>query len=309
MNPQTHSLIIIGSGPAGLTAGIYAGRAQLAPLIIEGPQPGGQLMGTTLVENWPGASKIMGPQLMLDMRAQAESCGASFLSETVTSVDLTTSPYTIITAQRTLTTRALIIATGAAPRKLQCPGEATYWGKGVSTCAVCDGALYRNNDIIVVGGGDTAMEDASFLAKLGNRVTIIHIRGQLSASAPMQRRVLENPLISIRFESQVVEILGDGKRVTGVTVVSQKSGESQTLPAQAIFIAIGQIPNTSLFTKNLPLKPSGHIITKENSTETEVPGVFAAGDVVDARYRQAITSAGEGCRAALDAERYLQHHS
>lgn len=307
-----HRLIIVGSGPAGLTAGIYAGRAQLAPLILEGPQMGGQLMGTTLVENWPGTKSIAGAKLMLEMREQAQACGAVPIPETLVSVNFEASPLMLTTKQgKQYTTSALIIATGATPRRLGCPGETEYWGRGVSTCAVCDGALYRGQNVVVVGGGDTAMESASFLAKLGNRVTVV-VRSTLSASAPMQRRVVDHPAISLVYHTVVTEILGTGAggspgRVTGVALRHQQSQEVSHLAADGVFIAAGLTPNTSPFQGQLPCAASGHL-SVARGTMTTRPGVFAAGDVVDARYRQAITAAGDGCRAALDAEQYLSEH-
>lgn len=303
-----HTLIIIGAGPAGLTAGIYSARAELKPLIISGPVPGGQLMGTTVVENWPGNISIMGPQLMMNMREHAERMGATFSEETIQSIDVTTRPFRLTTGSNTvLTADALIIATGATPKRLGCPGEDTYWGKGVTTCAVCDGALYRDKKVIVVGGGDTAMEDASFMTKFTKDITVVHIRDKLSASVPMQQRVLNNPTITIRYEATITEIHGDGTKVTGVTLTDQKTKETSKLAIDAVFIAVGLAPNSAIVQGKVDCDQRGYIIVPGETTETSVQGIFAAGDVVDPRYRQAIASAGEGCKAAMDAERFISH--
>ncbi len=303
---QKEKLIIIGSGPAGLTAAIYAARANLAPLVIDGHEPGGQLTTTTLVENWPGEKSIDGPLLMRNIREHAAHYKTRFLSETITKVDLSQRPFVLTTDRdTTLHTDALIIATGAQPKKLGCPGESTYWGKGVTTCAVCDGAFYRNMPVVVVGGGDTAMESASFLTNFTDDITIVHILDKLTASHAMQERVINNPNIKIIYNSTVSSIEGDGKKVTHVTVTHQQIGQPQTIKANGVFVAIGLNPNTHLFKGQLEMSPYGHI-TLTKHTHTSVPGVFAAGDVVDNRYRQAITSAGNGCAATLDAERYLK---
>jgi len=303
---KTHQLIIIGSGPAGLTAGIYAARAELEPLIIEGNKPGGQLMGTTAVENWPGEKSIMGPQLMMNMKDHAQHFGCTFFSEHVTSVDFNVRPFTITTHKNTqLSAHSVIISTGAAPRRLGCPGEDKYWGKGVTTCAVCDGAFYRDKKVIIIGGGDTAMEDASFMTKFTKDITIVQNLDKLTASMPMQRRVLDHPDITIHYSSTVTEIHGDGERATGATIEAS-NGSTTKLDADGIFIAIGLIPNTGIFKEQIELDKQGYIIPKQH-TQTNIEGVFACGDVTDYRYRQAVTSAGSGCMAALDAERYLAH--
>jgi len=305
MSTIKHPLIIIGSGPSGLTAGIYASRANLKPLIIEGKEPGGQLMGTTYVENWPGEKSILGPKLMMNMKDHAKHFGSEFLADKITKVDFSKKPFTLWTEQgKELQADAVIVATGAVPNRLKCPGEDEYWGKGVTTCAVCDGAFYPDKEVIIVGGGDTAMEDASFMTKFTKKITIVHILDQLTASKPMQKRVLDNPDINIIYNSTVSEIKGDGNHVTSAIITNQKTGETKELKTDAIFIAIGMHPNTKYLENQIELDKFGYV-NVTNHTRTSVEGVFAAGDVADYRYRQAITSAGSGCMAALDAERYL----
>lgn len=300
-------LIIIGSGPAALTAAIYAARARLNPLIIEGPKPGGQLMGTTYVENWPGDTRILGPDLIKNLREHAKSVGTRFLFEEVTHVD-TNRPFTVKTnTGKEFTAQALIIATGATPKKLGCPGEQEYWGKGVTTCAVCDGAFYKDKKVVIIGGGDSAMENASFMTNFTNNITIIHILDALTASQAMQERIVRNPHIKIVYSSKVTEIHGDGGQITHVTVQNTSTDELMRIDTDAVFIAIGLTPNTSIFKGQLELTAYGYIKHITN-TETSVPGIFAAGDVTDSRYRQAITSAGSGCMAALDAERFLKEN-
>jgi thioredoxin reductase (NADPH) len=300
-----HNLIIIGSGPAGLTAAVYAARANLKPLVIDGISPGGQLMGTTVVENWPGEKSIMGPQLMMNMREHAHHFGTEFVSGYVEKVDFSQQPFTIWTNKnKELSSRAIIIATGAEPKRLGCPGENEYWGKGVTTCAVCDGAFYKDRPVIIVGGGDTAMEDASFMTKFTNKITIVHILDKLTASHAMQQRVLDNSNITIMYESTVSLIRGANDHVTHAVITNQKTGQQIELATDALFVAIGLNPNTKLFGGQLALSTYGHILVHDR-TKTSVEGVFAAGDVHDDRYRQAIVSAGAGCMAALDVERYL----
>ena len=300
-----HQLIIIGSGPAGLTAAIYAARANLKPIIIDGPKPGGQLMGTSIVENWPGEKSIMGPKLMIDMREHAKKFGPEFIEESVTKVDFKNQPMTIWTDRgKELKAKAIIIATGARPNRLKAPGEDEYWGKGVTTCAVCDGAFYKNKKVVVVGGGDTAMEDASFLKKFTNNITIIQIHDKLTASKAMQKRVLNDPDINIRYNSTVTKFEGDGERVHQITVTNQKNNEQEIMEVDGVFIAIGMTPNTAPFKGQVAMSDWGYI-KATNHTSTSVEGVFVAGDAEDYRYRQAITAAGAGCMAALDAERYL----
>ena len=300
-----HPLIIIGSGPAGLTAGIYAARANLKPLIIDGSTPGGQLMGTTTVKNWPGEKSILGPTLMKQMREHAEHLGCEFMQATITKTDLTASPITLWTdKKKKLTTKALIIASGAMPKRLECTGEKEYWGKGVTTCTVCDGAFYKDQPVVIVGGGDTAMEDALFMTKFTDKITIVQIKDKLTASHAMQTKVKDHKNIKVIYNSTVTKIIGDGDHVTGTTITNQKTKAPQDLSTNGVFIAIGHAPNTAVFKGQLELTDYGHIKLTEH-THTPISGVFAAGDVADARYRQAITSAGSGCAAALDAERYL----
>ncbi len=301
-------VVIIGSGPAGFTAAVYTARAGLKPLIIEGPNPGGQLMGTTHVENWPGEISILGPQLIQKMRDHAKHFGTRFLGRTVLKVDLSKRPFTIETSKDVIQAESLIIATGASPRKLGCPGEEQYWGKGVSTCAVCDGALYKDKKVVIVGGGDTAMEEASFMRNFTDQVIIIHILDKLTASKAMQDRVLQDPKIKIIYNSSVTEITGDGEHAREITVKNTKTNTTEKIAIDGMFVAIGLTPATALFKNQIELAPNGYIITKEH-TKTSVDGVFAAGDVADYKYRQAITSAGTGCMAALDVERFLKEHA
>lgn len=310
MNNAIHELIIIGSGPAGLTAGIYAARANLNPLIVEGTAPGGQLMGTSIVENWPGISSILGPALMLQMRDHAKNAGVIFSEGQITTVDFSSRPFTLYTSNSaTLHAKSIIIATGTIPNKLGCKGEDFYWGKGVTTCAVCDATLYAGKKVIIVGGGDSAMESASFLRKFTKDVTIVHILDTLTASHAMQQRIINDPTITIHYQSTVTEILGDGEKVTGVIITNQKTNESLPISTNGVFIAVGLKPNTLPFQKALALDSHGYVVVNNRTTATSVPGVFAAGDVADSIYRQAITSAGTGCMAALDVERFLKNNS
>ncbi len=330
MSNKKYKVVILGSGPAGLTAGIYTGRAGLSPLIIDGHKPGGQLMTTSAVENWPGDISIPGPALMENIREHAKACGSLFLDATVTKVDLSSRPFTLTTnapdEMHMLKAESLIIATGAQPRKLGVPGEETYWGRGVSTCAVCDGTFYRDKPVVIIGGGDTAMESASFMTNFTHDITVVHLLPQLTATHAMQQRVINHPKIKIIYESTATEIHGSAEdshkkpsgdqkvaikgpvHVTGVTIKNQKTGKESILPAAGVFIAIGIIPSTSLFKGQLELTPYGHIVVKAH-TQTSIPGVFAAGDVADSRYRQAVTGAGHGCAAAIDAERFLSEHA
>ena len=302
-----HKLIIIGSGPAGLTAGIYAARANLEPLIIDGKTPGGQLMGTTVVENWPGEKSILGPKLMMNMREHAQHFGCQFLDGEVTKVDFTKKPFLLWTDRGTeLQAHAVIIATGADPKKLGCPGEKEYWGKGVTTCAVCDGAFYPDKRVIIVGGGDTAMEDASFMTKFTDKITIVQNQDALTASHVMQKRVLEKPSITILYSSTITKIQGDGSHITHAEVTDLKTKKKQLLEVDGIFLAIGLQPSSEAFKDQVELEKWGYIRV-ENHTRTSIEGIFVAGDVADWRYRQAITSAATGCKAALDAERYLKN--
>jgi thioredoxin reductase (NADPH) len=306
MQNPVHNIIIIGSGPAGLTAALYTARANLSPLVIEGSQPGGQLIGTTAVENWPGTPSIMGPQLVIDMKKHAQQWGAQFLTESATAIRGAQPPFTVATdTQKTFLAKALIIATGTSPNLLKCPGEQEYWGKGVTTCAICDGVFYKDKKVIIAGGGDSAMENASFLRKFTNDITIIQIHEKLTASYVMQQRVIGDPAIKIIYSSSITEIKGDGNHVTQVTVTNKETNESSTLDADGVFISIGAKPNTGIVENLLDLDSHGYIKVHGDTSLTSIPGIFVAGDVHDYKYKQAITAAGAGCKAALDAERYL----
>lgn len=300
-----YKLIIIGSGPAGLTAGIYAGRAQINPLIIEGPKPGGQLTGTTYIENWPGEQHILGYALMMNMRSHTEAAGCTLIDETVVRVDFENRPFTIVTdTNQTYHAEAVIIATGSNPRRIGCPGEGKYWGYGVSSCVTCDGALYRDKKVVVVGGGDTGMEYTSFLAKYTDQITIIQDLPELTASAPMQQRILSNPHISIHYNSLVTEMRGNGQFLTEIVITNQITGEQTVIETDGLFLAIGHIPATELFKDYLKISRGGYLQVTDH-VKTSIEGIYAAGDVIDPRYRQAITSAGCGCMAALETERHL----
>ncbi|MGE0207057.1 MAG: thioredoxin-disulfide reductase [Candidatus Babeliales bacterium] len=306
MNQKIHNVIIIGSGPAGLTAGVYTSRANLEPLIIEGGEPGGQLMGTTYVENWPGEKSILGPTLMKNMREHAQHTGCTFKSGTIERVDFSQRPFKLITnKQEELFAHTVIIATGATPKRLGVPGEEQHWGKGVTTCAVCDGAFYKDKPVLIVGGGDTAMEDASFMLRYTNNITIVQISDSLTASAAMQKKVVGKPGITILYNSTVKKIIGDGSSVSGAVVVDNATKKEKMFDVNAVFVAIGLHPNTAPFKDHLALEKNGYIKVSDH-TKTSVEGVFVAGDVADYRYRQAITSAGVGCMAALDAQRFLE---
>ena len=301
-----HNVVIIGSGPAGLTAALYTARANLSPLMIEGSQAGGQLTLTTDVENFPGFPQgIMGPQLIRDMRAQAERFDTVFQTADVTSVDLSRRPFVLtINDEETIQARSLIISTGASANLLGLDSESRLLGHGVSTCATCDGFFFRGQPIAVIGGGDSAMEEATFLTKFASHVTIIHRRDKLRASKIMQDKAMNNEKISFRWNSAVEEMLGD-EVVAGLRLRDSVTNDTATLDCKGVFVAIGHTPNTHIFRGQIEMDTNGYIRTS-HGTATSVPGVFAAGDVQDPHYRQAITAAGTGCMAAMDAERFLE---
>jgi thioredoxin reductase (NADPH) len=302
------NVVIIGSGPAGLTAALYTARANLAPLLIEGLEAGGQLMMTTTVENFPGfPDGIMWPDLMAAMRAQAERFGAEVTRGNVSAVNLSARPFTVTGDAGTIETRALIVATGASARLLGLPAERRLMGRGVSTCATCDGFFFRGKPIAVVGGGDSAVEEATFLTRFASHVTLIHRRDSLRASKVMQDKAFANPKISYEWDSEVVDVQDQGTGVvTGAVLRNLKTGAEKVLPIEGLFVAIGHTPNTALFAGQLDRDAAGYVVTHDGA-KTSVDGVFACGDVQDHVYRQAITAAGSGCMAALDAERYLHH--
>ena len=305
---KKQKVVIMGSGPAGLTAAIYTARANLEPLVFEGLEAGGQLTLTTDVENFPGFPEgIQGPALMNAMRKQAERFGATCLRERIDSVDFSERPFKVVSGDMTFEAETFIIASGASAKMLGIASEKLLLGRGVSTCATCDGFFYRDKEIIVVGGGDSAVEEGTFLTKFASKVNIVHRRDQLRASKIMQERAFKNPKVDFIWNAVIEEILGDvEKGVTGVVLKNTETGETTRKDIDGIFIAIGHTPNTSIFKGKLDMDEVGYLITKEGSTETNVPGVFAAGDVRDNKYRQAITAAGSGCMAAIDAEKFLE---
>jgi len=304
----TRKVIVIGSGPAGYTAAIYAARANLAPLMLTGAQPGGQLMLTTLVENYPGfVEGIQGPELMETMKKQAEHFGTEMIAEDVTAVDFSRHPFVVRAGHTSWEGHTVIIATGATAKLLGLPAEAKLMGRGVSTCATCDGFFFKDQNIMVVGGGDSAMEEALYLSRLGKKVDVVHRRDTLRASKIMQERAFKNPKIEFVWDSAVDDVMDvERGKVTAVRLRNLKTGALSNRQVGGLFIAIGHEPNTQIFRGQIALLPNGYIKVKPGTTETSVPGVFAAGDVQDHVYRQAVTAAGTGCMAALEAERYLE---
>jgi thioredoxin reductase (NADPH) len=300
------NLLIVGSGPAGLTSAIYAARANLKPLLIEGEEAGGQLMTTNDVENYPGfPDGVTGPELMSLMRKQAERFGTRFITRNVTSVDFSKRPFKVVVGKDVYYSKSIIVSTGASARYLGLPSEMRLRGRGVSACATCDGAFFRNQKVAVVGGGDTAMEEASFLTRFATKVWIIHRRDSFRASKIMVDRVLRNPKIEVVYNSELKEVLGENS-VTGIRLFNSLTNETQEMAMDGVFLAIGHRPNTEIFKGQLQMNEMGYLVTKEKSTSTSVDGVFASGDVQDHVYRQAITAAGSGCMAAIDCERWLE---
>jgi thioredoxin reductase (NADPH) len=303
---RVNEVIIVGSGPAGLTAAIYTARANLTPLVIEGLGAGGQLMNTTDVENYPGFPEgIQGPEMMELFKKQAERFGARFVAGDATRVDFSSTPFKVWTEETELSARSVIVATGASPRTLGLPGEDKYAGHGVSYCATCDGFFFRDQEIVVVGGGDTAMEEAVFLTRFGKRVSVIHRRDELRASKIMADRALNNAKIEFVWDSVAEEVLGDGNKVTAVRLRNLKTDETHERPCGGFFVAIGHVPNTAMFRDLLSMDEQGYLKVDYGST-SDIPGVFLAGDVHDHTYRQAVTAAGAGCKAAIDCERWLE---
>ncbi len=306
---QVENVIIVGSGPAGLTAAIYASRALLKPLMIEGEEVGGQLMTTTDVENFPGFPEgIMGPELMTITKKQAERFGTRFISKNVTKVDLDQKPFKVWIGDEEFQTKAIIVSTGASAKYLGLESERRLLGRGVSACATCDGAFFKDQTVMVIGGGDTAMEEATFLTRFASKVIIVHRRDEFRASKIMADKALSHPKIEVMWNSALEEVVGD-KLVEAAKIKNLKSGEVQEIPVEGVFIAIGHKPNTDLFTGKVKTNEVGYIITEGHSTRTSVEGLFAAGDVADDKYRQAITAAGTGCMAAIDCERWLEENN
>lgn len=307
MSEKIENVIIIGSGPAGLTAAIYTARANLAPLMIEGEEAGGQLMLTTEVENFPGFEHgVTGSELIGVMRKQAERFGTRFITRNVTKVDFAQRPFKVWIGETLHLAKSIIISTGASAKYLGLPSERTYMNRGVSACATCDGAFFRNQEIIVVGGGDTAMEEAQFLTRFASKVYLVHRRDHFRASKIMVDRAMKNPKVEVIWNSEVVEVMGDGKSMTGAKVRNVVDDTVKEMPVTGLFLAIGHKPNTDLFKGVLDMNETGYLVTQPNTTYTNIPGVFASGDVQDHVYRQAITAAGTGCMAAIDAERWLE---
>ena len=309
---MTERLIVIGAGPAGYTAGIYAGRADLKPLLFAGPQPGGQLTTTTEVENWPGAEDgVLGPDLMIKLKAQAEKFGTRVSDETVTAVDFSSKPFKITTDRNAYEAETVIIATGASARRIGLASETALFGKGVSACATCDGFFFKGKEVAVVGGGDSAMEEATFLTKFATKVTILNRTDKFKASKPMLDRARNNPKISFVENVQVTEVLGvEAGHVTGIKIKNVVTNEESEMKLDGLFAAIGHVPNTALFKGQLDLDQLGYLVTTgPGDVKTKIEGVYACGDVMDKKYRQAVTAAGTGCMAALEAERLLTHRA
>jgi len=307
---QHHQVIILGSGPAGYTAAIYSARANLNPALIQGMEPGGQLMTTTDVDNWPGEPEgIQGPELMDKMKQQAERFDTAMIFDHIGSTDLNQRPFTLYGERATYTCDALIISTGASARYLGLPSEEEFKGKGVSACATCDGFFYKNQKVMVVGGGDSAVEEALFLSNIADHVTVVHRRDEFRAEKIMQQKVFDKDNIDVIWNNQLDEVLGDATGVTGARIKNTQSGETQEMDLQGVFIAIGHKPNTDLFGDELEKDEAGYLLTQPDSTATNTPGVFAAGDVQDKVFRQAVTAAGTGCMAALEADRWLEKNT
>jgi thioredoxin reductase (NADPH) len=306
---EQRNVVILGSGPAGYTAALYAARANLKPLVLKGLEAGGQLMLTTDVENYPGfPDGIMGPELMEAMEKQSARFEAEIVAQSATRVDLSERPFRVWAGDQEWRAATVIVATGATAKWLDVPGEERLRGRGVSACATCDGFFFRDRDLVVVGGGDTAMEESTFLTKFANKVSIVHRRDEFRASKIMQDRALSNPKVDVIWDTEVDEVTGDDA-VTGVKLRNVRSGNVTDFPTDGVFMAIGHTPNTQLFEGQLELTGTGYIVIEEPTTKTSVPGVFAAGDVTDSIYRQAVTAAGQGCKSAMDAERFLEHEA
>jgi thioredoxin reductase (NADPH) len=304
---DVHDVVIIGSGPAGLTAAIYTARANLKPIVVEGLQAGGQLMNTTDVENYPGfPDGIQGPEMMELFKKQAARFGAEFVTGDATKIDFSAAPFGVWTEDRELRSKTVIVASGASPLTLGIPGEEQYAGRGVSYCATCDGFFFRDQEIVVVGGGDTAMEEALFLTRFGKRVTVVHRRDELRASKIMGDRAKAHEKIEFLWDSVVEEVVGDGQKVRSIRVKNVKTGDVSERPCGGFFVAIGHTPNTELFRNVLPMEETGYLRLEQGSSRSNIDGVFVAGDVHDHTYRQAVTAAGYGCRAAIDCERWLE---
>ncbi len=300
-----YDVAIIGSGPAGLTAGIYSSRGKMKTIIFEGDQPGGQLTTTTGVENWPGDVSVMGPDLMERMREHAQKYGAELVHKTIIKTDFSKTPFRLETqGGEVIEAKSVIVATGAKSKRLGCPGEAEYFSKGVSTCATCDAPFYQDREVVIIGGGDTAMTEAEHLSKFAKKITVIQITDSLTGKDPIKFRVQEDPKVDFMFNSTVKEIKGDGNQVTSVVVENVETKEVTELPTQGVFLAIGYQPNTNFLKDQIELDNYGYVVLRDH-TKTSIDGVFCAGDAADFKYRQAITSAGEGCKAALDAQAYL----